>query len=241
MTPSSKCVGDLAIYLVTRGLSVADVLDEGKAAGIDFPASVIELLEGRLGFPHRGFPVQVGDKREEGVGFACYCLPVIQRRLDLLKLSCCSSTPPSPSLPPSTQVQKSILKGRPPLSVAPSAALAPADFAAEKTKLDSKWGIDATPEDVISSLLYPKVNFGCFSLSLVFTDQKRDCADSSAFLPYPDTFLPPSLPQVFADYQKFLSTHGPGPRFLPTPSFYYGMEIGKESTQTFSLPSSLGE
>jgi pyruvate carboxylase len=112
VTPSSKCVGDLAIYLVTRGLSVADVLDEGKAAGIDFPASVIELLEGRLGFPHRGFPAQV---------------------------------------------QKAILKGRPPLSVAPSAALAPADFAAEKLKLDNKWGIDATPEDVISSLLYPKV------------------------------------------------------------------------------------
>lgn len=47
--------------------------------------------------------------------------------------------------------------------------------------------------------------------------------------------------QVFADYLKFFSTHGPGPRFLPTPCFYYGMEIGKEFTQTFSLPSSLGE
>jgi len=61
-------VGDLAIYLVTRGLSVADVTDESKAAGIDFPASVIDLLEGRLGFPHRGFPAQVGREggRERG-------------------------------------------------------------------------------------------------------------------------------------------------------------------------------
>ena len=75
-----------------------------------------------------------------------------------------------------------------------------------------------------------------------------DYPDDS-LLPYSYTFLPPShppslppsLPQVFADYQKFLSTHGPGPRFLPTPSFYYGMEIGKQFTQTFSLPSSLGE
>jgi hypothetical protein len=66
-----------------------------------------------------------------------------------------------------------------------------------------------------------------------------------SFASYPYTLLPfafpPSLSQVFADYQKFLSTYGPGPRFLPTPSFYYGMEIGKEFTQTFTLPSSLGK
>jgi pyruvate carboxylase len=41
--------------------------------------------------------------------------------------------------------------------VKPSAALAPADFAAEKARIDALFGIDATPEDVISSLLYPKV------------------------------------------------------------------------------------
>jgi hypothetical protein len=64
VTPSSKCVGDLAIYLVTRGVPVADLLEDSKAAAMDFPASVVELMEGRLGFPHRGFPVQVG--REGG-------------------------------------------------------------------------------------------------------------------------------------------------------------------------------
>lgn len=113
VTPSSKCVGDLAIYLVTRGLTTKDIEDEQKAATIDFPASVIELLEGRLGFPHRGFPAKVS---------------------------------------------KAILKDRKPLTVSPSAALAPADFAAEKARLDAKWGINATPEDVVSSLLYPKVS-----------------------------------------------------------------------------------
>jgi pyruvate carboxylase len=30
-----------------------------QSAYIDFPASVMELLEGRLGFPHRGFPAKV--------------------------------------------------------------------------------------------------------------------------------------------------------------------------------------
>ena len=49
-------MGDLAIYLVNRGLSCDDVKDPSKAAAVDFPASVIEFMEGRLGFPHHGFP-----------------------------------------------------------------------------------------------------------------------------------------------------------------------------------------
>eukprot|EP00604_Paraphysomonas_vestita_P000599 CAMPEP_0174824330 /NCGR_PEP_ID=MMETSP1107-20130205/33192_1 /TAXON_ID=36770 /ORGANISM="Paraphysomonas vestita, Strain GFlagA" /LENGTH=1169 /DNA_ID=CAMNT_0016051125 /DNA_START=367 /DNA_END=3876 /DNA_ORIENTATION=+ len=56
VTPSSKCVGDLALYLVTRNLSADDLLDESKASTIDFPESVVGLMRGDLGFPHRGFP-----------------------------------------------------------------------------------------------------------------------------------------------------------------------------------------
>ena len=59
VTPSSKCVGDLALYLVTRSLTTADLLDPAKASSIDFPESVVGLLKGDLGFPHRGFPVSV--------------------------------------------------------------------------------------------------------------------------------------------------------------------------------------
>ncbi len=59
VTPSSKCVGDLALYLVTRGLKAADVTDPAKKGQVDFPDSVVGLLEGRLGFPHRGFPEEV--------------------------------------------------------------------------------------------------------------------------------------------------------------------------------------
>ncbi len=61
MTPSSKCVGDLALYLVTRGLTTADLLDPAKAGGVDFPESVVGLLKGDLGFPHMGFPKAVED------------------------------------------------------------------------------------------------------------------------------------------------------------------------------------
>jgi len=59
VTPSSKCVGDLALYLVTRGLTTADLLDEQKGTKVDFPESVVGLLRGELGFPHRGFPAEV--------------------------------------------------------------------------------------------------------------------------------------------------------------------------------------
>ncbi|CAM9310439.1 unnamed protein product [Ectocarpus sp. 6 AP-2014] len=68
VTPSSKCVGDLALYLVTRGLKASDVTDPAKKGQVDFPDSVVGLLEGRLGFPHKGFPDEVskavlGDKK----------------------------------------------------------------------------------------------------------------------------------------------------------------------------------
>jgi pyruvate carboxylase len=59
VTPSSKCVGDLALYLVTCNVKAQDVLDPLKAKDIDFPESVVGLLKGDLGFPHRGFPLPV--------------------------------------------------------------------------------------------------------------------------------------------------------------------------------------
>uniref|UniRef100_A0A7S3Y4I5 acetyl-CoA carboxytransferase n=2 Tax=Sar TaxID=2698737 RepID=A0A7S3Y4I5_HETAK len=61
VTPSSKCVGDLALYLINRGLSAEDVLKPEIADKIDWPSSVVDLMEGKLGFPHRGFPSAVQD------------------------------------------------------------------------------------------------------------------------------------------------------------------------------------
>jgi len=59
VTPSSKCVGDLSLYLITRNLTTADIFDPKWAGKIDFPASSIELMRGDLGFPHRGFPKEI--------------------------------------------------------------------------------------------------------------------------------------------------------------------------------------
>lgn len=54
VTPSSKCVGDLAIFLVTRGIKPSDVLN--LESGSSFPASVVDMLSGGLGQPKGGWP-----------------------------------------------------------------------------------------------------------------------------------------------------------------------------------------
>lgn len=57
VTPSSKVVGDMALFMVQNDLSEEDVLTRGQT--IDFPDSVIELFAGYLGQPEGGFPKQL--------------------------------------------------------------------------------------------------------------------------------------------------------------------------------------
>ncbi|MEI8039481.1 MAG: pyruvate carboxylase [Verrucomicrobiota bacterium] len=58
VTPSSKVVGDMCMFLVTRGIKAADVPNL-KPGSIDFPESVIDMLSGGLGQPDGGWPVDV--------------------------------------------------------------------------------------------------------------------------------------------------------------------------------------
>jgi pyruvate carboxylase len=54
VTPTSKVVGDMALAMVSGGLSAADVLNPDKE--IAFPESVVSLFKGELGQPVGGFP-----------------------------------------------------------------------------------------------------------------------------------------------------------------------------------------
>jgi pyruvate carboxylase len=54
VTPSSKVVGDMALFMVTNGLTAMDVLDPTKR--LNFPRSVVEMMQGYLGFPDGGWP-----------------------------------------------------------------------------------------------------------------------------------------------------------------------------------------
>lgn len=54
VTPSSKTVGDLSLFLSNNNLSEDEVLNQAEY--LSFPQSVIEYFQGALGIPHGGFP-----------------------------------------------------------------------------------------------------------------------------------------------------------------------------------------
>ena len=57
VTPSSKVVGDMALFLFTRGIKPADVVN--LPPGTSWPDSVIDMLSGGLGQPIGGWPPAV--------------------------------------------------------------------------------------------------------------------------------------------------------------------------------------
>jgi pyruvate carboxylase len=70
VTPTSKVVGDMALVMVSAGLTRAEV--EDPAVDVSFPESVIQLMKGELSQPQGGFPpgiqakVLKGEKPIEG-------------------------------------------------------------------------------------------------------------------------------------------------------------------------------
>lgn len=57
VTPSSKVVGDMALFLFTRGIKPADVVN--LPPGTPYPESVRDMLAGGLGEPMGGWPKEV--------------------------------------------------------------------------------------------------------------------------------------------------------------------------------------
>ncbi len=57
VTPTSKAVGDMALFLVANEMSAHEVLTSDKQ--LAFPASVLDLIGGRMGQPPGGFPDEV--------------------------------------------------------------------------------------------------------------------------------------------------------------------------------------
>ncbi|HEY4799649.1 MAG TPA: pyruvate carboxylase [Bacteroidia bacterium] len=57
VTPSSKVVGDMTLFLISNGLSAHDVLEKGEA--LSFPESVQGFFRGDLGQTPGGFPKQL--------------------------------------------------------------------------------------------------------------------------------------------------------------------------------------
>ena len=57
VTPSSKVVGDLAIFMVQNDLTPENIVEKG--ANIDFPDSAVSYFEGMMGQPEGGFPEDI--------------------------------------------------------------------------------------------------------------------------------------------------------------------------------------
>ncbi len=64
VTPTSKVVGDLALLMVTSGISREQVLD--PHTDVAFPESVVQLFRGELGQPYGGFPPDLQRKVLKG-------------------------------------------------------------------------------------------------------------------------------------------------------------------------------
>jgi len=57
VTPSSKVVGDMALFMLENKLTEDDIYERGET--LDFPNSVVEFFEGQLGQPYQGFPKEL--------------------------------------------------------------------------------------------------------------------------------------------------------------------------------------
>ncbi len=57
VTPSSKVVGDMAMFLVKNNLDVDDVFTKGDE--LTFPESVVGMFKGMLGQPYQGWPAEL--------------------------------------------------------------------------------------------------------------------------------------------------------------------------------------
>src|SRR6185503_8153037 len=60
VTPTSKVVGDMALLMMTSGLTKEQVLD--PANDVAFPESVVQLFRGDIGQAHGGFPAALQKK-----------------------------------------------------------------------------------------------------------------------------------------------------------------------------------
>ncbi|MEW9677857.1 pyruvate carboxylase [Lentibacillus sp. L22] len=57
VTPSSKIVGDMALFMVQNNLTEDDIYERGET--IDFPDSVVEFAQGYIGQPYQGIPQEL--------------------------------------------------------------------------------------------------------------------------------------------------------------------------------------
>jgi len=145
VTPSSKSVGDIALFLLKQGIEVSDFANMEKMQSLQWPQSAIELARGEMGTPHLGFP---------------------------------------------QKMQDAILKGQlKPLEGRPGDTLEPEDFERVKKEMAAEFGKEPARQEMNAFLMYPG---------------------------------------VFRGYMKHIAKAGPLATCLPTPAFFYGLDVNEK-------------
>jgi pyruvate carboxylase len=132
VTPSSKVVGDMALFLFARGIRPADVVNLEPGA-TPFPESVIDMLSGGLGWPDGGWPVPMW---RAVLGEKAFKEAQIKYKAALA-------------------AEKKVGRALP--RAAKSASGSPAELAALKKPLADKLRREPTDDEFYSHLMYPQV------------------------------------------------------------------------------------
>ena len=61
VTPSSKVVGDMALFLVSHGITMHEIENLGPRHSLNIPNSVIDMFQGSLGEPQGGWPKKLAN------------------------------------------------------------------------------------------------------------------------------------------------------------------------------------
>ena len=64
VTPTSKSVGDMALFMVANNLTASDIVNGDRE--LAFPESVLDLIGGKMGQPPGGFPEKVRERILKG-------------------------------------------------------------------------------------------------------------------------------------------------------------------------------
>ena len=101
VTPSSKSVGDMALFLITNNLTTDDVLDSKRE--LAFPESVVDLIAGRHFQRQLGFDVEGLDRLDgSGTGTSSSCRPFNACQLSVVVAISKSTVPVAEVVPLNT-------------------------------------------------------------------------------------------------------------------------------------------
>ena len=143
VTPSSKVVGDMALFLFSKGIKPADIVNFDPGT-MTFPESVIDMLMGGLGWPEGGWPERVS-------------LVVLGAERHATARARYEATLPAPEGRRLKAILKKVGKAKQSTPPPSTSAVGTVDLEQVRAELTEKLKRPASDDDVYSHLMYPQV------------------------------------------------------------------------------------